>query len=86
MFDLDISKVDQVLYMLQYDSPATATCCSCWGVVHMGSRWMEAAWIRAQETEGEAQGATWAVLAWRESEAATGVCLDVRTRVRPFLN
>jgi hypothetical protein len=31
---LDVSKVDEVLYMVQYDSPATAAFCSCLGTVH----------------------------------------------------
>jgi hypothetical protein len=39
MFHLDVSKVDQVLYMLQCDSPATVACCSSWGVVHVCEKW-----------------------------------------------
>ena len=35
MFHLNVSKVNWVLYMLQCDSPVTATCYSCWGVVHV---------------------------------------------------
>ena len=31
VFHLDIVKVDLVLHMLQWDPPAPATCCSCWG-------------------------------------------------------
>jgi hypothetical protein len=41
MFHLTVFKVDQVLYMLQYDSPATTACCSYWGAVHACGQGME---------------------------------------------
>ena len=39
-FNLDISKVDRMLYMLQYDSPATAYCCSCRSAVYARDKLM----------------------------------------------
>jgi hypothetical protein len=31
VFYLDVAKVDLMLHMLQWDSPAAAACVSCWG-------------------------------------------------------
>jgi hypothetical protein len=34
MLSLDVTKVDLVLYMLQWTPYATAACCSCWAFLH----------------------------------------------------
>ena len=36
-------KVDQVLYMLQYNSPVIAACCSCWDAMHACGKWRDGA-------------------------------------------